>query len=139
MVATAADDLIGLGMPSEQTSALDRLLSGSVQSNISAIGTTLSASTTQLIGDICLIGSCSRGSNDSVQLRTFSYGKRRTQIVINRSGSLCQVWPPTGGFIGLSGTGAAYSTTAAFSLANNQQVEFQAVAAKEYWPGRYSL
>ena len=146
-MGTFITDTIGLGVPAEQAQAFEAirieqlqsslaLMSEAIQSNITAVGTTLSASVTQLTGDVCLIGSCSRGSNDSVQLRTFAAGKRRVQVVINRSGSLCQVFPPVGGSIGLSAVGALYATAAAFSLANNQTAEFYAIGEKEYWPGR---
>lgn len=115
------------------TAAVAAAIIPSLQSNVAAVGTTLSASITQLTADIVMIGSCSRNSNDCFQLRTWTAGQRN-QIVINKSGSLASIWPPTGGFIGTSGVGTAYATNAAFSLGHLQSVEFVGVAAKEYWP-----
>jgi hypothetical protein len=149
-MATFTSATMGLGVNAEQAKAFDALglqyaqsftamLSDSIQSNVTAVGTTLSASTTQLLYDICLIGSASKNSNDTVQLRTFTSGLSRRQVVINRSGALVQVFAPTGGFIIGSGTSALFATDAAYSLANNQVAEFHAVATNQYMPARHSL
>lgn len=146
-MAVTFTSVMPMGLPAQTVSQMDVVrnqdmdlmmtsITATVQSNVTAVGTTLSASTTALTADVCLIGSCSKDSNDSVSLRAWSGFGNRTQVVINRSGSLCQVWPPVGGFIGTSATGAYYATGCAFSLANLATAEFFAVNTKEFWPQR---
>jgi len=132
-MSTTFQGVIGAGLPCELAKQMDTALDATfttnlamgVQSNAAAVGCSI-GSATALTADLVLIGSCSKDSNDAFSLRSYSSGNR-VQIVINRSGSQAQIFPPLGGFIGVSATNAAYS------LANLQAAEFCAVGAKEYW------
>jgi len=129
-MAPSFQSVMAVGIPAQKAVAMDTVVTDTLQSNVTAIGTALSSSITALTADVILIGSCSKGSNDALQLRQWNGLGTRVQTVINRSGSLASIFPPSGGFISGSATNVAYS------LANQLAVQFVAVNTKEYWPLR---
>lgn len=106
-------DALGVGFPTQQAN----FLVDTLQSNIAAAGNQFSSSATQLLSDVCVLGSVSNASNDAFLARTFGPGFKRTQTVINRggTGTVAMVYAPTGySFCGAS----------VYSIANNSVVEF---------------
>ena len=113
-------NLMSLGLPASQADAI----ADSIQSNVTAVGTTLGTAVTS-VADIVLIGSAATG-NTGFSLRN-GLGFKRRQIVINMGPGSAVIYPPE--------SGGTVNNTSSYTLTSGTSAQFQSIDpnGKQYW------